>query len=51
MGDLAVGSALYRATRLKGMDYAPWPVLDAYIKRLAQRPAFLSTIGVASPPK
>ena len=45
VGDVAVGSWLNYAIKFKSFDFGPWPAVDAYLKKLSQRPAFLSTVG------
>ncbi|MEM9088499.1 MAG: glutathione S-transferase family protein [Cyanobacteria bacterium P01_F01_bin.53] len=43
--DVAVGSYLYYATFLTSLDLADYPAIASYLDRLAERPAFINTIG------
>ncbi|CAM9270373.1 unnamed protein product [Heterosigma akashiwo] len=51
VADVAVGAYLsYVPLFLPDLDLGPWPAVRAYMARLAQRPAFLSTVGARVPP-
>ncbi|MBE9031340.1 glutathione S-transferase family protein [filamentous cyanobacterium LEGE 11480] len=49
VADVAVGSYLYFAKILLPINLSDYPAVDAYLNRLAKRPAFQKTLGRRTP--